>query len=51
MLLQKDRSAHKCVGVDVGLVTLGFWFAVKEVVVFQRITTFFFFYFFFYYSS
>lgn len=41
MLLQKDSSAHKCVGVDVGLVTLGFWFAVKVVVVFQRITTFF----------
>lgn len=29
MLLQKDSSAHKCVGVDVCSVTEGFWFGVK----------------------
>lgn len=38
---QKDSSAHKCVGVDVGSVTDGFWFAVKAVMVFHRITTLF----------
>lgn len=43
MLLQRDSSAHKCVGVDVGSVTEGFWFAVKGVMVFQRINIFLFF--------
>lgn len=33
MLLLKDSSAHKCVGVDVCSVTEGFWFAVKGGVV------------------
>lgn len=39
MLLQKDSGVHKCVGVDVGSVTDGFWLAVIEVMAFQRITT------------
>lgn len=33
VLLQKDSSTHKCVGVDVGSVTEGYWFAVKGVMV------------------
>ena len=39
MLLQKDSSTHRGVGVDVGYMTKGIWI-VKGVMFFRKITFF-----------